>query len=304
MNNFSLDQLRFFVMTAQEGSFAAASRKLFRVQSAISYGIAKLESDLGVHLFIRKNKGLILTPEGTLLLEKARLVIRQSDELYQKAKALHQGEETELSLSVDQLISIETITHFSQHIDQLYPQLSVHLHQEVLGENIALLLTEQVQFSITSYNVSEHPEISRIPVGTIQLCTVVHKDHPLSKIPNPNDQDLQRYNQIIVRDRSARTEGKNFSVLGKKNWSVANMYTKKRLIQKGLGWGNLPTSDIQKECEEGLLVEIQPSSWQNLSLSIPMVAVHKKSIPLSDMAQKAIQWFQNTLSEEQEPSPE
>lgn len=82
------------------------------------------------------------------------------------------------------------------------------------------------------------------------------------------------------------------------------MHTKKKLIRKGIGWGNLPKSDILEEYAQGTLVEIRPQSWQNLSLNIPMVAVHKKTIPISDRARAAIEWFRSILNEELEPSLE
>ena len=51
------------------------------------------------------------------------------------------------------------------------------------------------------------------------------------------------------------------------------MNTKKSMIQKGLGWGNLTKSEVQHEIAVGNLVEIYPTSWQDISLKIPMVAV-------------------------------
>ena len=81
------------------------------------------------------------------------------------------------------------------------------------------------------------------------------------------------------------------------------MNTKKSMIQKGLGWGNLTKSEVQHEIAVGNLVEIYPTSWQDISLKIPMVAVYKKTIPISKTAQKSIDWFKNILNEETAPSP-
>lgn len=52
----TLDQLRLFLCVAEEGSFSAAGRRLGRVQSAVSQGVANLESALGVLLFDRTGR--------------------------------------------------------------------------------------------------------------------------------------------------------------------------------------------------------------------------------------------------------
>jgi DNA-binding transcriptional LysR family regulator len=302
MNHFSLDQLRFFVVTAEEGSFASAGKKLFRVQSAIGYGIGKLESDLDVTLFIREKKGLSLTREGEILLEKARQLLQQSNELSQRAKELKNGEETLFSISIDNLFGTERIASLCSKLHRQHPNISLDLHTEILGENIALLLADEVQVAITSFNISEHPDLKRVPIGQIKLCSVVHEHHPLARIPNPTDSILQQHMQIIVRDRSVRTNGTNFSVLSKKNWRVSNMYTKIAFIKNGLGWGNIPQNLIQKELSEGSLIEIHPQPWSHISLAIPMVALHKKSISPSPITQEFIFWSSELLNEEMAPS--
>ena len=53
LDRLTLDQLRLFVAIAESGSFTAAGRRLFRVQSAVSHGVGKLEEALEVKLFDR-----------------------------------------------------------------------------------------------------------------------------------------------------------------------------------------------------------------------------------------------------------
>ncbi|MFM8390992.1 MAG: LysR family transcriptional regulator, partial [Methylophilaceae bacterium] len=52
--NISLDALQVIDTIARKGSFAAAANALFRVPSAITYNVRKLEEDLGVKIFERK----------------------------------------------------------------------------------------------------------------------------------------------------------------------------------------------------------------------------------------------------------
>mgnify|MGYP006165089561 CR=1 FL=1 len=69
----TLDQLRIFLAVAEHGSFGGAAKASGRAVSAISYGIAQLEAQLGLSLFDREgSRRPVLTPAGEGLLAEAR----------------------------------------------------------------------------------------------------------------------------------------------------------------------------------------------------------------------------------------
>src|SRR3954470_17985093 len=70
-----LRHLRYFVTIADERSFTRASERLWVAQPALSTQIKRLESELGVRLFERHSRGVSLTPEGALFLERARAAL-------------------------------------------------------------------------------------------------------------------------------------------------------------------------------------------------------------------------------------
>src|SRR5689334_16060920 len=98
---YSLDQLAGFLAVVEEGSFSAAGRKLGRVQSAISYGIAQLESALDMQLFDRNGHTPVLTDAGHRLAAEAKLVLAQARDLAEVAARLRAGIEPELRVVVD-----------------------------------------------------------------------------------------------------------------------------------------------------------------------------------------------------------
>jgi len=67
-----LRHLRAFLAVADQGSASRAGATLFRAQSAVSRSIHKLENDLGVALFERRARGMLLTQYGQALLVRAR----------------------------------------------------------------------------------------------------------------------------------------------------------------------------------------------------------------------------------------
>src|SRR5690242_18808901 len=67
LNKMNVNQLVKFAAIADSASMTAAARRIAMTRSALSHGLRALESDLGVPLFLRVGKRLVLTPEGALL---------------------------------------------------------------------------------------------------------------------------------------------------------------------------------------------------------------------------------------------
>ena len=81
-----LQQLRYVVKVAECGSITEASRRLFVSQPSITASIRDLENEMGVHIFERTNKGVIVSEEGETFLGYARQVRDQADLLEGKYK--------------------------------------------------------------------------------------------------------------------------------------------------------------------------------------------------------------------------
>ncbi len=72
---FTLRQLQFFVAAAEVGSVTAAARALSISQSSVTEAIRALEDDLGVTLFDRQARGLLITHKGSAFLRHARQIL-------------------------------------------------------------------------------------------------------------------------------------------------------------------------------------------------------------------------------------
>ncbi len=77
----TLQQLRFLIAVAENGSINAAAQHLYTAQSNISSAVKALESELGIEIFTRSTRGVMLTNDGTELLGYARQVVEQADML-------------------------------------------------------------------------------------------------------------------------------------------------------------------------------------------------------------------------------
>src|SRR5919202_4054057 len=78
-SSVTLLQLEYFVAAVEHGSFSAAAAALHVAQPSLSEQIRRLEDRLGVVLFVRTNRRLVLTDAGQLLLPRARSVLAAAE---------------------------------------------------------------------------------------------------------------------------------------------------------------------------------------------------------------------------------
>ena len=75
----TLQQLTYIKMTAECGNITEAAEKLFISQPSLSAAIHNLEKEMGVTIFVRSKKGVVLTREGEELLSYAGMLLEQAD---------------------------------------------------------------------------------------------------------------------------------------------------------------------------------------------------------------------------------
>ena len=75
----TLKQLQYIVTVAEEGNITSAAKKLYIAQPSLTSAVHELESELGITIFMRSNKGIKLTSEGEEFLGYARQVLDQTE---------------------------------------------------------------------------------------------------------------------------------------------------------------------------------------------------------------------------------
>ena len=73
----TLQQLRYVVCIANNKSMNKAAAQLFISQPSLSSTIRDLEEEIGIELFVRSNRGIVITPEGEEFLGYARQILEQ-----------------------------------------------------------------------------------------------------------------------------------------------------------------------------------------------------------------------------------
>jgi len=104
-----INQLRQFVAAAESESFTRGAERAFVSQPALSASISRLEEELGVPLFIRNKRNVVLTPAGRKLLKRARLILGECARA--KAELRRDEEQRTLRLGVINTLAVRQVAN-------------------------------------------------------------------------------------------------------------------------------------------------------------------------------------------------
>jgi LysR family transcriptional regulator, cyn operon transcriptional activator len=86
--SMTLQQLVYFLAAVEHGSFSAAAEALYIAQPSLSEQIKRLENELGVPLFVRTNRRLVLTEAGQLFLPSAQRAVAAAGEAAESVRGI------------------------------------------------------------------------------------------------------------------------------------------------------------------------------------------------------------------------
>jgi len=251
----TLDQLAIFQCVAEQGSFHAAARRMGRAVSAISYGIAGLETHLGVRLLEREgSRRPVLTEAGRAVLAHARAIGGGVDDLIAGVRAYNEGLETCLGLAIDVMVPQGLLSGLLRDFQLAFPTVDLTLHVEGLGAVAALVLDERAQLAVAGPAAIGQPLLELAALGDLELVPVGAPAHPLARMERIEPGVARRYRQLVLTDRSTLTEGADFGVFASRTWRLGDLAAKHALLLEGIGWGNMPRHMVEADLAAGRLV--------------------------------------------------
>ena len=250
----TLDALVVLDAIDRAGSFAAGAERLFRVPSAVSYTIHKLEQDLGVAIFDRSGHRAKLTDAGARLLQDGRELLRLADDL--ERRITEDGEdEARLTIAVGDVIPRSAVYPMLAAFHETPRHAATHL--EVTRETQATcwgtLLAGRADLVIGAPEPCPNVEgFHTQPLGEIEMALVVPAAHPLAGAAEPlAGKAVWHYR--VVRQRawpfSNRAAGAS-----RKYITVDDYGSQVEAIRQGLGIGYVPTYLVRDDVTAGRLV--------------------------------------------------
>ena len=250
--------LEMVSLIARSGSFAAASRALGKVPSAVTYSIRQLEEQLDVLLFDRSSRQARLTPAGAELVQEGDRLLAELETVAQRIKRVATGWEPLLNIAVDSIIDEGTVLDLIGEFLALKPPTRIRLERETLSGTWEALVSSRADLAI---GVADQPAppagIQSAALGEVPFLFVVAPDHPLAGITGAiTDELLMPYRMIALADSAQQMTPMTIGLLpGQDVLTVPSMALKIEAQIRGLGCGYLPEPLIRSELKTGRLVE-------------------------------------------------
>lgn len=257
LEGITLDQLRVFIAAAEQKSFSAAGRQLHRAQSVISQALANLEAQLGLTLFTREGRYPALTEAGEILLADAKAVTGSLAALKTRAKGMAAGVEPELAVAIDVMFPMSVLTSAAARFGEAFPITPLRIYVEALGGVAQAVLDGQCSLGVVGSLPLATPALVSERLLGVEMVFVAAPSHPLAQIrTNIAEHDLNRHVQLVLTDRTSLSKGQEFSVMSPRTWRLADLGAKHEFLRAGLGWGGMPLELVQRDLDEGALVEL------------------------------------------------
>lgn len=244
-----LSQLTMFKMVAEQGSIIRASELLHCVPSNITNRIKLLEKELGVELFIRKGRGLVISPSGRLFLGYTNRILALCHE---SRRALDPASEPSGSLKIGAIESsaIGRLPKVLSKFHHDYPSVQIQFSTGVWSQLISDVVDHTSDGAIVAVR-SEHPDVE---------CMEIYQEE-LVLIASPTAGKIQRPQDVVGKDILMWPEGCPYrKVL--ENWlgqhglssvitNIASYGTILGCVSSGEGVSLVPKGVFDKFCRMG-----------------------------------------------------
>lgn len=270
----SLEQVKMFVLAAEQGSFSACARKMGKVQSAVSHGISNLEIDLGVELFDRTARSPKLTRAGERLIRSARNLLAQAEEFETIAKSIERKEESSITIAFDDGVSSSQFSVLFKRLDKQFPSIQIDVLNMASGDISAEVASGDVDIGIMFTELEELKQVDFCYVGSIDYIAVCHPEYPLAGIDVELQSDLAPFRQLAVRGKS-KTEAQSLMSIAPKVWWSSSHYNVLDMVKQQVGWAYLPAFLVDELVRSGQLHKIN-IAFDHKPWNAPVDLVFKK----------------------------
>jgi DNA-binding transcriptional LysR family regulator len=290
----SLEALEVIDAIERKGSFAAAAESLYRVPSALTYTIRRLEEDLGLELFDRSGHRATLTEAGAELLKEGRYLLDAAHTLEKRVQRIATGVETDIAIAVSDLFEFQPLLHILQDFYQQGFGTRVKLLREVYGGSWDALQSGRADISIGAPGDAPPGAVfSTQLLGQLEFVFAVAPHHPLAALPEPlSASDIVQHRVVAAADSSRNLPPRTSGILsGQDILTVPDMQTKLQAQISGVAIGYLPKFLAQRAANQGQLLIKQVSEPKPVA---PTFIAWRQQRP-SEIG-KAMQWLLKQLS--------
>ncbi len=191
-----ISQLRTFLAVASAKSFMKAADDLYVSRQAISKTIRQLEEELGLELFIRNQKGAMMTPAGVFLYPRASALLAEFDKLKQDTMDIRRTYRPTMRLFLSQGIYGFYAEKLMEYGIKYSSELELIINN-CLDSDCETLLSERKAEAVVSFTRPSENVARSVRIANSPLIILINKNNPLANSEKVNMKSLFKLPMLL-----------------------------------------------------------------------------------------------------------
>jgi DNA-binding transcriptional LysR family regulator len=252
-------QLKAFVAIAEARTFTAAAQRIHYTQAALSMQIKQLEKEVGVPLFTRMPRRVVLTEAGERLMERAHHILREHDAALAEMAELAGAKHGRLRVgSASGMVSADSLPQVLKRLRKSHPHADVSVSSGTSDELVRKILAGEIDTAFISLPVQARNVETEL-LSRDQLVAIASPRHPLAGQRVVSAFALAG-EKLILGERGGNTRrliDEFFSEAGLKPtvaMELSRQQAIKNMVAADMGVGIVPLSVARDDVEKGRLV--------------------------------------------------
>ncbi len=242
-------ELKYFLAVANIENVNKAAEAIHISAGSLSKAIARLEEELQTPLFFKSGRGIRLTPEGTLLKQKAAQILQLEEDTRITLTGKEMGS-FNVYISSEEILQTSYGVKIAQKIVHLYPSAKINFLIRREDAAIAQILDNEAHISIIT---SEPPsEVEHKTIAEVEFKTCASSSHPLFKKYSTKQtisvDEVLKHSFVVPQSTILGRISKATSVDGWRDdkfprlvkYKSCGLKVMENILQEGLALGYLP----------------------------------------------------------------
>jgi DNA-binding transcriptional LysR family regulator len=299
--NITMQQIEALKELVEAGSFTRAAMNMFITQPTLTKQMKNLEDTVKAKIINRKHTGITLTPEGKILYDYARRILRLRDEAREKVLSLQNHDSGHILISASTIPATYILPPILGQLKKQYPDIRTHLRMTDSEDTYQAVIDDLAEIGFVGKEIVDR----RLIVVTLwkdRIVLAVPEGHPWYQREAVTLQEVEA-EPFIMREPGSGTrevmeqffqkekghEGPRFNVV----CEIGSSEAVKEAISAGIGISLLSIHALKKELSQGLFREVP---IEGCSIERNFYMIYKKQLHLMNHHRKFISLIKNQIS--------
>ncbi|MCH2355306.1 MAG: hydrogen peroxide-inducible genes activator [Pseudomonadales bacterium] len=270
----SIKQLKYLCAVAEHKHFSKAAAACHVTQSTLSVAIQDLESQLGVVVFERNKKTVLITPLGEKLLHQARGILGAVEDFVSLARANEGALSGEIRLGVIPTIGPFILPPILKNLRKSYPRLKLYLKEALSAQLLLQLQQGRLDLIMLAFPYAM-PDMETVNLFRDEFLLCLPPGHKLEKAKQVKQQQLRGESLLLLEEghclrdhalEACKLQSADTDLV----YQGTSLHTLVQMVANGLGVTLLPEMAVQANVLGDTHLQLKHFSSENVSREIGM----------------------------------